>query len=591
MSHTFPRIKTPPYLPETSPFSPNQRAWLNGFLAAWFQNTIHSEPDASLKQEEPSTSIPILYGSQTGNAKSLAFKTSKAFKKLGFETQVHDLASYDFNSIQEQSHLILLTSTYGEGDPPDNALSFSQWLHSESAIKLENLQYAIFGLGDSNYEHFCQTAIHFDSRLQSLGATPLVDLVTADVDYEDDFATWLEKIEKIPFSTSTELQSSDVQESLSLETVYDKNHPYCSTLLMNKILNGTGSEKEIRHYEFSLPSHELSFEVGDAIGVIPQNHPALVEKLISSAGLEQDSTMSSSNGSTTLLQDALSHQYEIRLPNKSGLQKLAKLAQSKSLDTLLLPDNSNQLFEFLKLNEWPDILTKFSPTFPTLGDFLSLFRKISPRLYSISNSLQAFPDSVHATIRSVQYTQNEKNRYGVCSNFLADLAPSSHVSVYIHSNENFRLPKDQSRPVIMIGPGTGIAPFRAFLQERETSQSTGGNWLFFGDQRKLCDFLYQDELISFQKNGTLKRLSLAFSRDQSEKSYVQHEMLKESKDLFQWIQDGASLYVCGDASRMAKDVHHTLLQILQSEGNLSLEKSEAFLSQLIAEKRYLRDVY
>lgn len=583
-------LTAPPKLPENAPFTTEQKAWINGYLAGFFaanqSSTVQSE--RPMKATEP---LHILYGSQTGSAEGLAHRLGKLAGKRGFSTQVKPLSdgvALDWSAVK---NLLVITSTYGDGDMPDNAQPCWDFFASDLAPMLAPVRFSVLALGDTNYAAFCQAGKRFDARLEELGAQRISPRVDCDVDYEKAALSWFDSVvgKLNPSSTSTLIAESVTDVGL---VGYSRTNPFPAKLRTSRILNGTGSSKETRHIEISLEGSDLNYEVGDALGVMPSNCPALVNEVIQALDCDGEEAISLQSGGETSLRAALQNHYDIaKLPIE-----LLKEYFHRSGDALytqwLQPGREDDLRKYVYGREVIDLLLGFPDVRLTAAEFCASLKTLTPRLYSISSSPLAHPGEVHLTVGIVRYEANGRSRGGVCSTFLADrVANGGTVPVYVQTSHGFRLPADGKVPVIMVGPGTGVAPFRAFLEERQTRGEAGRNWLFFGDQKQSGDFLYREQIEAWQKDGHLTRLNTAFSRDQEKKIYVQHRMEEEAAELWSWLQEGAHFYVCGDASRMAKDVDQALHRVAQIGGGLSAEAAADFIKQLRAGKRYLRDVY
>jgi sulfite reductase (NADPH) flavoprotein alpha-component len=558
-----------PLIPETAPFSPEQRAWLNGFLAGIFSRAPGGAPAATASAAL--TPLTILYGSQTGTAESLAKQISKEAGKRGFAPAILDMGAVSADQLPSHSNLLVITSTYGEGEPPDSAKALHSALR-EGTHTLSGLRYSVCALGDTNYTLFCQAGKDFDAYLEKHGATRVAPRADCDVDYEASFTTWLDTtLSALGAASSSKTEALPSTAETSHETAYSKNRPFPAPVLTVRNLNGTGSAKEVNHVEFDLGGSGLVYEAGDALGVIPQNCSDLVSSIIQSLGCDGEEAVPTPNGELPL-RTALLQYYELGKPTATLLDLLnvpGSPPPHHVLDALLA-----------------------APAKPSPASFVGALKKLQPRLYSISSSPKAHPGQVHLTVGAVRYELNGLPRKGVCSTFLAERALAhGTVGVFVHSNKAFRPPSDPAVPMIMVGPGTGIAPFRAFLEERAATRATGKNWLFFGDQKAASDFLYRDELKAMQASGVLTRLELAFSRDQPEKIYVQNKMLDAADELYAWLEAGACFYVCGDASRMAKDVDAALHKIVEIAGKKSPEAAAAYIQSLKTAKRYQRDVY
>lgn len=564
---------TPVILPNDAPFSPEQREWLNGYLTG-----LLAPYAGGAEESVPGVPVTILWGSQTGTAESLAKKFAKQGSKSGIDPQVIDAADYDFSKLASEKYLLIITSTYGDGEAPDNMQSFYDALHAESAPPLGALNYSILSIGDSSYPDFCQCGIDLDQRLQELGATVIAPRVDCDVDLDDDFAAWSESVISIFGEVSTEEESE--------ETGYDKKNPFTSKILVNKNLNAEESEKSTHHLEFCLKDSGLSYEAGDALGVYPMNCPELAYEILEL--LPFDGTEPAA-GAENLLDAMLSH-YEIRNLTLPVLKAWAENSGHDDFTPLL--DDKSAASNFMWGRDIIDLLKDYPIQFDTPDAFLGILKKLAPRLYSISSSPKAHPDEVHLTVGLVKYASNGMERKGVCSSFLAERSDGANPPrVFMHSNKAFRPPVDGDTPMIMVGPGTGIAPFRAFLEERMATEAKGKNWLFFGNPHVATDFLYQEELEKFQEEGYLTQLSTAFSRDQEKKVYVQDKIIEHGEELYSWLNAGGHFYVCGDASRMAKDVDNALHQVIETHGGMSADDAAAYVNQMKADKRYSRDVY
>ncbi|WP_194841506.1 assimilatory sulfite reductase (NADPH) flavoprotein subunit [Sporosarcina obsidiansis] len=578
-----------------------QQNWLSGYLTAVSTATSPLIAADVAVLDRPAVEAPtvvkevtILYGSQTGNGQGIAEQVAAKLKEQSFDVTIQSMSDFKPNTLKKLEHLLLVVSTHGEGDPPDTALPFYEFLHGRRAPKLDHLHYSVLALGDSSYEFFCKTGADFDQRLTELGATPLAPRVDCDLDYDEPAAQWLAAVEvALQIHTGGQTATSSVAVESTSSTPYSRTNPFQAEVLENINLNGRGSNKETRHLELSLEGSGLHYEPGDSLGIFPENNSELVDKIISSGSWNAEETVEiNSKGERRALRVALLNHFEITVLTKPLLEKLSNYSESESLKQLLTSDRADELRTYIEGRDLFDALTDFGPVSASEQQLVSILRKLPARLYSIASSLQANPDEVHLTIGVVRYETHGRTRQGVCSVQCAEhLQPGDTLPVYVHKNENFRLPSNSETPIIMIGPGTGIAPFRSFIEERSETGAEGKSWLFFGDQHYVTDFYYQTEWQNYVKDGVLTRLDVAFSRDTEEKVYVQHRMKESSQELYQWIEDGAVIYVCGDEQNMAKDVHATLLEILQQEGGKSLEEAEQFMTQLIQEKRYQRDVY
>ncbi len=565
--------------------------WLSGYLSGYRAAQATTDPVSATVAER--IKLTILYGSQTGNTEAVAGQLAEKAIASGIDATVFDMADYKPRELKNEQYLAVLTSTHGEGEPPDNAMDLYEFLGGRKAPGLKGLEYSVLSLGDSSYEYFCQTGIDFDERLQKLGATALIPRVDCDVDYDAAAEQW---INSFVDSLSSKIQASAPQSPAAassaapvVESIYDRKNPFPAPILENQLLNGRGSSKEVHHVELSLDGSGLTYQPGDALGIYPQNDPLLVAQLIETLAFDADATVELDERSDTLL-NALMHHREITLLTRPLLEKWAELAGSEELTQLV--EDKSALTEWLRGRDVLDLVQSYPIAGLDANGFINLLRKLPPRLYSIASSQAAVDDEVHLTVAAVRYHSHNRDRGGVASTWLADrVTDDTTIPVYIDANKNFKLPADDDAPIIMIGPGTGVAPFRSFMQEREERGARGPNWLFFGDQHFLTDFLYQTEWLGWRKSGLLTNLDVAFSRDQQEKVYVQHRLREKAVEIWNWLQDGAHIYVCGDADNMAPDVNEALLDIICEQGQKSREDATEFLRQLTRDKRYQRDVY
>lgn len=576
--------------------SASQQVWLSGYLTALANATLQfPEQQVTTTQSVPNEklAVTILYGSQTGNGEGLAKEFAQKLESI-YDVTLVSMEDFKPNTLKKLSYLLLIVSTHGEGDPPDNAILFYEFLNGKRAPKLNDLQYSVLSLGDSSYELFCQTGKDFDERLQQLGATQLCPRVDCDLDYDEPAAEWFQMVTEA-LSEKQAVQNptvSVVTETTEQTETYSRTNPFYAEVLENINLNGRGSNKETRHLELSLEGSHLQFEPGDSLGIYPENDPSLVDTLIAEMKWNPDELVTiNRQGEEKSLLEALRHHFEITVLTKPLLEKAIPLV-NKSAELKELLENEKAVREYVHGRDLLDFIRDYSLNEIPAKEFVSILRKMPARLYSVASSLKANSDEVHLTIGKVAYHAHGRYRFGVCSAQCADrIEVGDTLPVYVHKNSNFRLPSDSDTPIIMIGPGTGIAPFRAFLQEREEIGAQGKSWLFFGDQHYVTDFLYQVEWQQWLKQGVLSRIDLAFSRDTERKIYVQHRMLEKSKELYAWLQDGAVVYVCGDEKHMAKDVHQTLLTILMNEGNMDEDAAKEYIAQMQKDKRYQRDVY
>jgi len=594
-----------PYVPPTAPFTAQQRAWLNGYFAGL---TSFADTATASTGLAPATvakkPLLILYGSQTGSAEGLAKKLAKESPAHGLEAKILEANACGFDVLAQAERLLFVTSTWGEGDAPDNAANLLTALGTADAPKLEKLSFSVLALGDKNYSDFCGAGKKFDAAFEKLGAKRIHPRVDCDLDYELAAREWsaavlaklLECGDSSPPSPSGDW-SPETARQVAPEKGGDKSphsrtNPFPARLLANRLLTGEGSAKEVRHFAISLADSGLSYEAGDALGVIPTNCPALVSDVLAALGCDGEEAVKSPDSSETSFRNALLRHYGITQPTSGFLEAMAEGAQSADLKNFLAPANKAALEKHLHGREVMDFLLAHPMARFTPPEFVALLRKLTPRLYSIASSPKAHPGEVQLCVGIVRYDTHGRGRKGVCSTFLADrVEGDATVPVFAQVSHGFRLPANLDTPVIMVGPGTGIAPFRAFLEERQAIAARGRNWLFFGDQKRSTDFLYRDELETMFKGGVLTKLDLAFSRDQTEKIYVQHRLTEHAKELWSWLEEGAHFYVCGDAKRMAKDVDVALHELIQTAGGKSPEQAKEYVAALKSTKRYQRDVY
>ncbi|MGC0878608.1 sulfite reductase subunit alpha [Pantoea agglomerans] len=582
-----------PYIPEDAPFNGDQKYWLAGFLAG-----LHSRLLVLEDKQQPAagtgaaatTQLHILYGSQTGNAEALAQTAAKSARAKGLVPVVQALGDVDLDVFATMRHVLIVTSTYGEGEMPDNAQLFWDAISASTAPRLEQMHFAVLAIGDTGYDGFCQAGKFIDMRLEQLGAKRVVDRIDCDIDFEEPSSEWLNS--SMPQFAASAGSSGTVLESAPEAPVIpgsNKSNPYAAALITNKRLSGEQSAKDIRHFEFDLSDSGLKYEAGDALGVIPVNEPSLVSLLLTQLNADYETPVP---GFDRSLGDLLTYQFEISEPSRKLIEWVGQNTTNQELRHVLQHDDKDALGVWLWGKDTLDLLQLELTRTLAVPEFVALLRPLQHRAYSISSSSKAHPDQVHLTVASVRYHSGGRNRGGVCSTYLAErVRRGEKPAIFISPNKSFRVPANNSAPLIMVGPGTGIAPFRAFLQERQATGAQGKNWLFFGDQHQEHDFIYQDELLAWRDNGLLTRLDLAFSRDQEKKIYVQSRMLEQGAELYAWLQEGAYFYVCGDASRMAKDVDNALYELVRQFGGLSTERAADYVDQLKKEKRYLRDVY
>lgn len=612
-----------PVLPPTAPFEPATRYWMDGLLAGMFSRTYL--PDAGLipaptlpvspesstfspaVESESKLPVTILWASQTGTVENAAISYAKKLQDSGHNVRLVNMNAYSIADLPKEHLVLFMASTFGAGDPPDNGEYFWQALKANNAPQLSGLRYTVLAFGDSNYDQFCGFGRNLDVRLEQLGAQRLLNRTDCDTDYEEQSESWLSAVELSllesatnPASTGNHTVSDIISEpaaestatvELVMENRYDRNHPLQTFILANRRLNKETSEKEIRQYVFNLKNTGLQFEAGDALGIWPTNCPELVDDILTAIKLNPSvPVMVKDRGEMPIIEAMLRH-FEITHITVGMLQFVQEHSHSSVLGQLLKSENKAQLKKWLGGHQLVDLLQEF-PVTTTAAEFIQYLKAMQPRLYSISSSPKAKPEEVHITVSTVRYEVNGKSRKGVCSTFLADHAEQhTEIPIFIQKAAHFRPPSNPDVPMIMVGPGTGVGPFRGFLQERQTIGAKGKNWLIFGEQRADSDFLFKDELEAMQEEGFLHRLDTAFSRDQTQKIYVQHRMIEHGAELWAWIAEGAHFYVCGDANKMAKEVDATLKKIILQHSGLNADEVDDYVKDMSLTKRYSRDVY
>ena len=581
-------------------YSSLQLAWASGYLAARSEQGQYAQlAPAPVAAAVVAKTLTILYASQTGNAKGVAGQLEKSAKAAGINVVLKNIADYKAKAIKNETHLLIVASTNGEGEPPDDAIEFHEFLLGKKAPKLPNLSYSVLALGDSSYEFFCKTGQDFDERLQALGAKQVSPRVDCDVDYDSDSESWtLSIVETLKDElTQADAPLATVSNIGGLPTAgaasqYSKQNPLAAEFSLSQKITGRDSAKDVRHIEIDLGESGLTYQVGDALGVWFENDEQLVSKLLTELNFSGDEKVSlkvSGEVQEFSLKAALISQLEITQTAPSFIEFWAQASKDSKLVTVASDKNSAR--EFAGEHQIIDVVSLAKAEIDAQG-FVDALRKITPRLYSIASAQAEVEEEVHLTVGLVNYESNGDTPTGGASGFLAErLAEGQKVRVFVEHNDNFRLPQSDDTAVIMIGPGTGVAPFRAFMQEREARDAGGDNWMFFGDQTFTQDFLYQTEWQNYLKSGLLTRMDVAFSRDQAEKIYVQDRLKEQAAEVFSWLERGAHLYICGDANRMAKDVHQTLNEIIQEHGKLTAEQAEDYLKSLRSNKRYQKDVY
>ena len=574
--------------------TPEQARWLSGYFAGFDAGLLQASGGGTAPVQAPGRTLTILYGTETGNSRELAKALATAAAELGLAPKLSDLSDYKVRQLKDEQDVLFIVSTYGEGDPPEPSVAFFEFLESARAPRLEDVRFSVLALGDSTYENYCEAGKRIDRRLEELGATRLSERVDCDIDYDNAAATWSARVVEILGADLAAAAPASLLPATARAAapalVHDKRHPFAATVLENLRITGRHSTKETRHVELDLSGSGLSYEPGDSIGIAASNDGHVVEELLQATGLSGDEEIKVKDSSISLA-SALTSRFEITVASPRFIQQWATLSAARELGVLLEADLSGECVRFLKQNHVIDIVRRFPVQRVSADELLAGLRPLQPRLYSLASSRKIVGEEAHITIAPVRYELHGTARGGVASTMIADrLEMGDTVPVYVQENPHFRLPGDDV-PIIMVGPGTGVAPFRAFLQEREARASAGRSWLFFGERNFRSDFLYQVEWQQWLKDGVLSRLDVAFSRDGADKIYVQHRMLEQARDVYVWLEEGGHFYVCGDEKAMAHDVHRTLVDIVRRESGRSREAAEDYVRNLAAEHRYQRDVY
>lgn len=573
-----------------------QVTWLSGYfqgLSAGIgkksQPVPNGMPLLAASGSSEQISLTILYGSHTGRSEGLAKKLKDLLAEKSVQASILAMNDYNVRQLEKEKNLLIIVSTHGEGEPPEMAEDFHRYITGKRVPRLAGLRFSVLALGDKSYKLYCQTGKDMDQALRTAGAQELYPLVTCDVDYEDDADGWINGVmEKlvaaIPGAENTILPVP----APDVAVPYNQKNPFRATVLEKVRITGRGSDKEVYHVELSLKGSGLQYHPGDSLAILADNPPALVEKLIAGLQLDLREPVLLKKKEYNL-ETALRYHLEITILTRDVMQRYFEKTKLEALGKIL---NDDQLLDaYLWGNDILDLIQEFP--FPLSSfDLVELLRPLPPRLYSISSSQHAVGEEVHITVSVVRYENKGRRREGACSTYLADrIEVDQEIPVYIERNPSFRLPEDENIPIIMVGAGTGVAPYRAFLQHREAANLKGKSWLFFGDRHFYSDFLYQVEWQKYLKKGYLEKIDLAFSRDQNEKIYVQHHLAKNQAEVFKWLEKGASFYLCGDRRHMAKDVQKTLLEIIQAQGGLTEEQAREYFRKLKKEKRFQSDVY
>lgn len=570
-----------------------QLIWTSGYLAGLAAGRAALPAGAAAvpaERAEPAAPWSIFYATETGNSRRVAESVDQLMRAAGFSTQLVDLRDFDPKALRRVTQAIFVVATHGLGDPPEGTEAFFKYWMGERAPKLEQLRFSVLALGDSSYDDFCSIGRQLDARLEALGAERVHERVDCDVDYEEPSDAWRDAVVA---KLEAERGASETRHVAQLEVVrggapeasaYSRANPFPAEIMVNQKITGRGSTKDVRHIELSLEGSGFVYRPGDAIGIWPENPQPVVDDLLGVLGMSGDEEVTV-GGDAQRLRDALTKRLEITQASRGFAKAYAELAGAGELDAVL---GSSEASAYLNIRQVVDIVAEY-PAKLAPQQFVDTLRKLTPRLYSVASSLDANPDEAHLTVGLVHYERFGRAHWGAASGFLA--GPTLEARAYVEPNDHFKLPTDPDAPVIMIGAGTGIAPYRGFLQQREIDGAGGPNWLIFGDRTMRADFLYQLEWLRYRKSGLLGRLTVAFSRDQAEKVYVQHRIAEEAATLYDWLERGAHVYVCGEAENMAPAVHAALVGVVRDVGGKSDDAAEEYLQAMKAARRYQRDVY
>lgn len=564
-----------------------QAIWLHG----WFEGRLSGTPGKSVSQvtiatpAEPQSKLTILYGSETGHSHELAEKLAEKASNKNIAATVFNMYDYNAKKLTEEGNLAIIVSTHGEGDPPDMAADFHKFVTGKRVPRFENLSYSVLALGDKSYKNFCKTGEDIDDAIRKQGGIRVTPMAKCDVDYEVQAEIWMNNF-LLNLAPAEPVKQAESKQANTV-TVYSKKNPFMATILEKVKITGRDSDKEVYHLELSLEESGLTYEPGDSLGIYTVNPKSLVEQILQKTSFDPEYIITL-DGVEMSIRDALLHHLEITVLTFDTVKKYYEKTKLPELDKLI--KDEKLLDEYLYGHDLLDILEDY-PFDWNPNKLVEVLRQLPPRLYSISSSQDIVGDEVHVTVSVVRYERKNRLRNGACSSFLADnIEIDDQVPVFIEKNPSFKLPANGEK-IIMVGAGTGIAPYRAFLQQREADEKAGGTWLFFGDRRFQSDFLYQTEWQKWLKTNHLAKMDVAFSRDQDEKIYVQHRLIENQKEVFSWLEEGAYFYLCGDMKSMAKDVNKTLLEIIKTQGGVSTEKAEEYVKKLKREKRFQQDVY
>jgi len=568
----------------TTGLNREQLLWINGYLQGFLASSGTTQQVAGKSQPKSDKQLKILYGTHTGRSKIIAGKLAGKLAGLGVEVVSVALDEYKTRQLISETNVVFIVSTHGEGEPPAMAEDFHGFITGKRSPKLPNLNYSVVALGDKSYKFFCKTGIDIDQALEKSGANSILPILTLDVDFDEEIDRWIADFTDVFAEIPADKTQSNIQNITENSETYTRRNPFLATVVDKVKITGRDSDKEVYHVELSLEGSGITYEPGDSVGILANNPPQLVDDILNHLGFDGAESVTIKDGVFSL-REALSNHLEITVINRDVIQKYQAKAENSELQKVI--ESEELLDRYLYGHDVLDLLEDFPFSF-SAQDLAGVLRAFP----AISSSQAAVGDEVHITVSTVRYSNKGRLRGGACSTYLADrIEIDSQVAVFIERNPAFKLPENEETPVILIGAGTGVAPYRAFLQQREANNQKGKTWLFFGERRFHSDFLYQVEWQKLLKDGYLEKIDVAFSRDQDEKIYVQTRLIEKQKEVFEWLKNGANIYLCGDMKQMAHDVQNTLLRIFETQGGLTEEKALEYLKTLKKEKRFQTDVY
>lgn len=571
-------------LPE---LSREQLVWLHGYVSAQLIQESKNEL-GKVSFSQPEVPVTILYGTHTGHSKKIAEQLYERIKEIGFSAKLSSLDNYKKTNLKKEKYLFLIVSTHGQGEPPVQAEEFYEYVLGKRAPQLSDMKYSILALGDKSYKKYCQTGVEFDQSFSKLGAEAVLPIQKVDVDYEKDAENWMNLVlNYLQRSIQPEVEI-ELQQPKATTTSYSRSNPFKADVLDKIRITTPNSEKEIYHIEISLEGSGLTYKAGDSVGIFPKNPSELVTKILDHLG-ENPNDLVSLNGQEYSALDILREKKEITVLNRNTLYEYNKIVKHPDLEILL--NREQELDDFLHGADLLDLIVDF-PGKISFSQLIRVLRNLPARLYSISSGPSLYPDELHITLAAVRYRKNGRDRTGTCSTFLTDqIEPGEPISIYIEPNDSFRLPENENTPVIFIGAGTGIAPYRAFAQELENREVSSKSWLFFGNQKFKDDFLYQLDWQKFLDKKTITKMNVAFSRDQKEKIYIQNQLINNASEIYKWIEQGAHIYICGDKDKVGQSALNALSEIITAEGGLNAEQTNKYMKVLRQNRRLLMDTY